>query len=99
MSLKIITVSWLQRYAKNGITFPEQEPVNTVLFGHSGITFLFYRNLTPVGLFISHKTSDDFHLGWKVFKRGTNFGSRFYEIHDVSSIGFDKSILPSGLLI
>ena len=99
MGFNIISVEALQRKAKNNITFPKQEAVNTVLFGHSGFTFLFYRGSVPVGLFISHSEYDEFHYGWKVFKKGTRMGKRFYEIHDISSIGFDKSILPIGLLI
>ena len=89
----------LQSIAKSNIVFPEQKAVDTVLFGRSGFTFLFYRGSVPVGLFISHTEHDEFHYGWKVFKKGIRMGRRFYEIHDVSSIGFDKSILPIGLLI
>ena len=99
MGFNIISVKMLQSKAKNNITFPKQEAVNTVLFGLSGFTFLFYRGSVPVGLFISHTEHDEFHYGWKVFKKGTRMGKRFYEIHDISSIGFDKSILPIGLLI
>lgn len=99
MGFRIITVEALQHNAKNNIVFPEQKAVNAVLFGHSGFTFLFYRGSVPVGLFISHTEHDEFHYGWKVFKKGRGLGRRFYEIHDVMSVGFDKSILPSGLLI
>lgn len=99
MALKIITIGMLQSMAKSNIVFPEQNAVDTVLFGHKGFTFLFYRDSVPVGLFISTSTNDKFHYGWKVIKNGTRMGKRFYEIHDISSIVFDKSILPSGLLI
>lgn len=99
MDFRIITVEMLQSRAKNNITFPKQEAINTVLFGHSGFTFLFYRGSIPVGLFISHREHDEFHYGWKVFKKGLRMGKRFYEIHDISSIGFDKSLLPMGMLV
>lgn len=99
MALKIITLGMLQNIAKSNIVFPKQQAVDTVLFGHKGFTFLFYRDSVPVGLFISTSTNDKFHYGWKVIKKGTRMGKRFYEIHDISSIGFDKSILPIGLLI
>ena len=99
MGFKIITTELLQRKAKSNIIFPEQKAVNTVLFGQSGFTFLFYRGSVPVGLFISHREHNEFHYGWKVFKTGVRMGKRFYEIHDVGSIGFDKSILPVGMLV
>ena len=99
MASKVITLGVLQSIAKSNIVFPEQKAVDTVLFGHKGFTFLFYRDSVPVGLFISTSTSDKFHYGWKIIKKGRGLGRRFYEIHDISSIGFDKSILPSGLLI
>lgn len=99
MALKIITLVMLQSIAKSNIVFPEQKAVDTVLFGHKGFTFLFYRDSVPVGLFISTSTNDKFHYGWKVIKKGRSLGRRFYEIHDIMSVGFDKSIMPSGLLI
>lgn len=99
MGFKVITVEALQRKAKNNITFPKQEAVNTVLFGHSGFTFLFYRGSVPVGLFISHREHNEFHYGWKVFRSVVGMGRRFYEIHDVGSVGFDESLLPKGLLV